>query len=65
MDKIYVLKLYVSACVKPIVAEVFPNTDDGRRDAEDYATIMTRNSEYTHMVVIPARFTLECAAVSK
>lgn len=65
MDKIYVLKLYVSACVKPIVAEVFPNTDDGRRDAEDYATIMTRNSEYTHIVVIPAGFTLECAAVSK
>ena len=65
MDKIYVLKLYVSACVKPIVAEVFPNTDGGRRDAEDYATIMTRNSEYTYIVVIPARFTLECAAVSK
>ena len=35
MDKIYVLKLYVSACIKPIVAEVFPNTDAGRRDAED------------------------------
>lgn len=65
MDKIYVLKLCVSACVKPIVVEVFPNTDDGRRDAEDCATIMTRNSEYTHIVVIPARFTLECAAVSK
>lgn len=65
MDKIYVLKLYASACVKPIVAGVFPNTDDGRRDAEDYAAIMTRNSEYTHIVVMPARFTSECAAVSK
>lgn len=53
MNQIYVIKLYTSTIVKPSVVEVFPNTDAGRRDAEDYATIMTRNSGYQHITVIP------------
>lgn len=54
MNQIYIIKLYASTTVKPSVAEVFPNTDSGRKDAEDYAAIMTRNSGYQHITVIPA-----------
>lgn len=51
MDKIYVLRLYER--VNPIVVEVFPNTDSGCKDAEDYAAIMTRNFGYQHITVMP------------
>lgn len=53
MDKIYVLRMYTSTIVKPNVVEIFPNTDNGRKDAEDYAAIMTRNSGYQHITVMP------------
>ena len=53
MDKIYVIKLYTSTVIRPSVVEVFPNTDSGRKDAEDYAAIMTRNSGYQHITVMP------------
>lgn len=64
MNQIYVIKLYMTG-IKPAVVEVFPDTENGLRDAEDYAAIMTRNSEYTHIVVAPVRSTLECNAVSE
>lgn len=64
MNQIYVIKLYMTG-IKPAVVEVFPDTENGLRDAEDYAAIMTRNSEYTHIVVAPVRSTLECVAVSE
>lgn len=64
MNQIYVIKLYMTG-VKPAVVGVFPDTENGLRDAEDYAAIMTRNSEYTHIVVAPVRSTLECNAVSE
>lgn len=53
MNQIYVIKLYASTVVRPNVVEVFPNTDSGRKDAEDYAAIMTRNSGYQHITVMP------------
>lgn len=53
MNQIYVIKLYTSTVVRPNVVEVFPNTDSGRKDAEDYAAIMTRNSGYQHITVMP------------
>ena len=53
MNQIYVIKLYTSTVVRPSVVEVFPNTDSGRKDAEDYAAIMTRNSGYQHITVMP------------
>lgn len=53
MNQIYVIKLYTSTVIRPSVVEVFPNTDSGRKDAEDYAAIMTRNSGYLHITVMP------------
>lgn len=53
MNQIYVIKLYTSTVIRPNVVEVFPNTDSGRKDAEDYAAIMTRNSGYQHITVMP------------
>lgn len=53
MNQIYVIKLYTSTVIRPSVVEVFPNTDSGRKDAEDYAAIMTRNSGYQHITVMP------------
>lgn len=53
MNQIYVIKLYTSTVIRPNVVEIFPNTDSGRKDAEDYAAIMTRNSGYQHITVMP------------
>ena len=53
MNQIYVIKLYTSTVIRPNVVKVFPNTDSGRKDAEDYAAIMTRNSGYQHITVMP------------
>lgn len=47
--KYYVLKLFNG--IKPMVAEEFPHTPEGYKDACDYAAIMTRNSGKEHIVV--------------
>lgn len=53
VNQIFVVKVYASNTVKPILVEVFPNTEIGLRDAENYAEILTRNSGYSHIVVLP------------
>lgn len=47
--KYYVLKMFTG--IKPMVAEEFPYTHEGYKDACDYAAIMTRNSGKEHIVV--------------
>ena len=48
--KYYVIRLYTSG-VKPLVVEQFPYTEQGKKDAQNYAEIMTRNDDHTHIVV--------------
>lgn len=47
--KYYVIRLYSSA--KPLVIEQFPYTEQGKKDANDYAEIMNRNNDHKHIVV--------------
>lgn len=47
--KYYVIRLYSS--VKPLVIEQFPYTEQGKKDANDYAEIMNRNNDHKHIVV--------------
>lgn len=39
VNQLFVVKMYVSNAVKPILVEVFPNTEIGLRDAENYSEI--------------------------
>lgn len=47
--KYYVIRLYSN--VEPLVIEQFPYTEQGKRDANDYAEIMNRNNDHKHIVV--------------
>ena len=47
--KYYVIRLYSN--VKPLVIEQFPYTEQGKKDANDYAEIMNRNDDHKHIVV--------------